>query len=47
MKEISLLVAQVLAVTAARLSFFWAIIEFALYLLKDKVFNRWSVWSLL
>lgn len=25
----------------------WAIVEFILYLVKDKIFNWWSVWSIL
>jgi high-affinity Fe2+/Pb2+ permease len=45
MKVISLLVVKVLAVIVANLAFFWAIIEFILYLVKDKVFNWWSVWT--
>lgn len=45
MKVISLLVAKVLAVIAANVAFVWAIIEFILYLAKDKVFNWWSVWA--
>ena len=45
MKVISLLVAQVLAVITANVAFVWAIIEFILYLAKDKVFNWWSVWA--
>ena len=28
-------------------SFIWAIVEFILYLAKDKIFNWWSVWSIL
>ena len=44
MKKNSLLVVKVLAVIVSNLSFFWAIIEFLLYLFKDKVFNWWSVW---
>lgn len=45
MKVISLLVAKVLAVIAANIAFVWAVIEFILYLAKDKVFNWWSVWA--
>lgn len=28
-------------------SFIWAIVEFILYLVKDKPFDWWSVWSIL
>lgn len=44
-KAISLLGAKVLAVMSANVAFVWIIIEFILYLAKDKVFNWWSVWS--
>lgn len=43
MKVISLIVAQVLAVITANVAFVWGIIEFILYLAKDKEFNWWSV----
>jgi phosphotransferase system glucose/maltose/N-acetylglucosamine-specific IIC component len=45
MKVVSLLVAQVLAVITANVAFVWGIIEFILYLAKDKEFNWWSVWA--
>lgn len=45
MKVISLLVAKVLAIITANVAFVWAIIEFILYLVKDKEFNWWSVWA--
>lgn len=44
MKIISLVVLQILAVIGANISFVWVIIEFILYLVKDKSFNWWSVW---
>ncbi len=44
MKVISLMVAQVLTVIIANATFVWAIIEFILFLAKDKEFNWWSVW---
>ena len=44
MKVISLVVVQVLAVIGANVGFFWACIEFILYLAKDKEFNWLSVW---
>lgn len=44
MKVISLMVAQVLSVIIANATFVWAIIEFILFLAKDKEFNWWSVW---
>ena len=45
MKVISLLVVKVSAIITANLAFVWAIVEFALYLAKDKEFNWWSVWA--
>ena len=44
MKIISLLIIQWIAVVSANIAFLWAIIEFILYLVKDKSFNWWSVW---
>jgi uncharacterized membrane protein YpjA len=44
MKVIILLIVQVLAVIGANVGFFWACIEFILYLVKDKEFNWLSVW---
>lgn len=29
------------------ISFIWAIVEFILYLVKDKEFNWWSVWCII
>lgn len=40
MKVISLIVAVIIA----NVAFVWAIIEFILFLVKDKEFNWWSVW---
>lgn len=45
MKIISLLIIQVVAVIAANVTFFWGVVEFILYLAKDKSFNWWSVWG--
>lgn len=45
MKIISFIVLQIIAVIAANVTFIWAIIEFILYIAKDKVFNWWSVWG--
>ena len=45
MKIISLLIIQWIAVVAANVTFLWGIIEFILYLIKDKAFNWWSVWG--
>ncbi|MDB4299647.1 hypothetical protein N9928_01200 [bacterium] len=45
MKTISLFTVKVLAVIGANLAFAWMCIEFILYLVKDRIFNWWSVWS--
>lgn len=45
MRTISLLIVKVLAVIVANISFLWVIIEFILYLVKDKSFNWWSVYT--
>ncbi len=39
----SLLIIQWIAVVAVNVTFLWGIIEFILYLAKDKSFNWWSV----
>ena len=44
MKRISLLIVKVLSVIVANLSLLWCLIEFILYLVKDKDFNWWSIW---
>ena len=44
MKIISLLIIKSIAVVSANVTFLWGIIEFILYLVKDKAFNWWSVW---
>lgn len=44
MKTITLLIAKIVTSAAASLSLVWAVIEFILYLVKDKPFNWWSVW---
>lgn len=36
-----------LSVIAANVAAFWAVVEFVLYLVKDHVFNWWSVWTLI
>jgi len=46
MKIINLLIIQWIAVTSAKLTFLWVIIEFILYLVKDKPFNWLSIWLL-
>ena len=45
MKIIILLIVQRIAAVAANITFIWGIVEIALYLVKDKEFNWWSVWS--
>ena len=47
MKIINLLIIQWIAVLSANLTFLWAIIEFILYLVKDKPFNWISIWLFL
>ena len=47
MKTLTLFAVKFLAVLSANASFIWAIIEFILYLVKDKEFNWWSVWTFL
>lgn len=37
----------VLSRVGAILSVIWALVEFILYLAKDKVFNWWCIWSLI
>lgn len=44
MKTIILLIGQWISVIAAHVAFLWCIIEFILYLAKDKEFNWNSVW---
>ncbi len=36
-----------IAYLGSAVSCIWAIVEFTLYLVKDKNFNWWSVWSIL
>lgn len=43
MKVIGLLAVKLLAIIAANLAFVWTIVEFILYLAKDRKFNWWSV----
>lgn len=38
---------SIVAKIGASLSCIWAIIEFILYLVKDRPFNWWSVWSII
>jgi hypothetical protein len=45
MKVISLLIVKVLAIIGTYGAFAWAVIEFILYLVKDKVFNWWCVYT--
>jgi len=47
MKTILTGVTAFLAYLGAVASSIWAIVEFILYLVKDKVFNWWSVWMIL
>lgn len=47
MKVVSTTILAVLAYLGSAVSCIWAIVEFILYLVKDKVFNWWSVWMIL
>ena len=44
MKSLMTIVFLVLAAITAKVSFIWAIVEFIIYLVKDKPFNWHSVW---
>ena len=45
MKIVVLSVSMILAYIGIVLSPAWALIEFILYLVKDRPFNWWSVWT--
>lgn len=47
MKKLVLAILGVTAYLGATASGIWAIVEFVLYLVKDKEFNWWSVWMIL
>lgn len=47
MKVVLTSVAAIIAYLGSVVSSIWAIVEFILYLVKDKIFNWWSVWSIL
>jgi phosphotransferase system glucose/maltose/N-acetylglucosamine-specific IIC component len=47
MKTILFGAATFLSYLGGVVSAIWAIIEFILYLVKDRVFNWWSVWAIL
>ncbi len=47
MKVILTTILATLAHLGSVVSCIWAIVEFILYLVKDKVFNWWSVWMIL
>lgn len=47
MKTIILILAGVLAYLGSTISIVWAIVEFVLYIAKDKPFNWWSIWTLI
>lgn len=47
MKVIITLFLQVIAYGCSIVSCIWAVVEFLIYLVKDKEFNWWSVWSIL
>lgn len=47
MKVIITIVLAVVAYLGISISFIWAIVEFILYLVKDKDFNWWSIWSII
>jgi phosphotransferase system glucose/maltose/N-acetylglucosamine-specific IIC component len=47
MKIIFTLLLQIIAYAGSVVSSIWAIVEFILYLVKDKAFNWWSVWMIL
>lgn len=47
MKIIITLFFQIIAYAGSIVSCIWAIVEFLLYLVKDREFNWWSVWSIL
>lgn len=36
-----------LSVITANVAVIWAAVEFVLYLVKDHVFNWWSIWALI
>lgn len=44
MKHIILLILTIVSYIGIGISMVWAIVEFILYLVKDKEFNWWSVW---
>ncbi len=46
-KQIAFTVTAFLAYLGATVSCIWAMVEFILYLVKDKPFNWWSIWSIL
>lgn len=43
-KTMTLILTQLVAIIATVVGLFWALIEFILYLVKDKEFNWLSVW---
>ena len=47
MKVVLTSVLAFIAYLGSVVSCIWAIVEFILYLVKDKIFNWWSVWSIL
>jgi uncharacterized membrane protein (DUF106 family) len=44
MKVIAIAILTVAAYLGATISSIWAVVEFILYLVKDRPFNWWSVW---
>lgn len=47
MKIIFTILLQIISYLGTVLSSIWAIVEFILYLVKDKAFNWWSIWAIL
>jgi uncharacterized membrane protein YbhN (UPF0104 family) len=47
MKILSLSIIALVSYLAACASCIWALVEFILYLVKDRPFNWWSVWTII